>query len=399
MTVEFYDAALRVLAAQTGVAVPRLAASPLPPTQRRLAVAVRAGRGGPVAVTVSVTDESGRSESGSDAAGLAAIGRLVGPDTDTPVCALVAGRRGSAVLGALARRHSRATDPEVATGAAVADWWAERSAHPGSGAVIDLVAASGVKYALGVAPGTESESVGVPRPPGGDRAEMVAPQPRIVPGDRIESVQARSAGVEDRPPVVPAGATALGAAQPRPPRETMGLAALRLRSRCDAAEAWEAALLGDRLWRRRAVHTGHVCSGRVIVGGTGRSARVEVVTDRFDVRMRAGTAVIGWAGPVDAVSTGGPGAFAGEVTATAVEGDHLRITLGGLGRRVPAADERVTLMGAPPSPSVAFATRSALRSLYRQASSWLARGTAPTPARRQVPLSVVVAAATDEGDH
>lgn len=404
MTVEFYDAALRALSAQRAVAVPRIESSPLPATYRRLAVAVTRGRNRSVSVTV--TDEAGRTDTGTDAEGLAAIGRMVGADTDTPVTALVIGRAGVDALGTLARRTWRVTDPQVATGAAVADWWAERAAHPGSGAVIDLVAASAVKYALGVTPGSESEQVWrswLGCAEGGTHrwhdwwALLDASGPRLAGLDGVGRDDAWLWGHH-------LGAVAAGGSWNT--RETMGLAALRLRSRCEAAESWDAALLGDRLWRRRAVHTGHVCTGTVVVGGTGRSPRVEVVTDRFDVRMKAGSAVIGWAGGIDAAPTSGPGAFAGEVTATAVAGDQLRIAVAGLGRRVPAADQTVTLMIAPPSPSVAFATRNALRALYRQASSWLARGTAPTPARRQVPLSVVVAAAAStpntpptEGQH
>lgn len=40
-----------------------------------------------------------------------------------------------------------------------------------------------------------------------------------------------------------------------------GRAAAGLRSRCDAADLYEAALLTDPLHRRRAVHTGHVVTG------------------------------------------------------------------------------------------------------------------------------------------
>ena len=70
-------------------------------------------------------------------------------------------------------------------------------------------------------------------------------------------------------------------------------AALGLRSRCDAADLYAAALLTDPIYRRRAVHTGHVVTGTAKPLGD-KLKRVEVTCTRLDSRLRPGNALTGW---------------------------------------------------------------------------------------------------------
>lgn len=79
--------------------------------------------------------------------------------------------------------------------------------------------------------------------------------------------------------------------RPEPPP----VAAIGLRMRCDTADLWEAALLSDRLWRHRAVHTGHVTGGAV----THATARSSPSTPRAWTRLRVRADVVGWIGGVD----------------------------------------------------------------------------------------------------
>ncbi|MCA2364582.1 hypothetical protein JF759_23345, partial [Mycobacterium avium] len=144
----------------------------------------------------------------------------------------------------------------------------------------------------------------------------------------------------------------------------------------------------------------HVCTGDVVVGvssaGTGR---VVVHANRLDTRLRAGTAVIGWAGGPMADMPAVDARFSGEVVTTSVEDGALAVAIGGLRRSGyrPAAGEAVTVIPAPPSPSTIRSGRRVLARLYRRRFSWLSQGVTPTPVRRDVPLAVVIAAAENEG--
>lgn len=171
----------------------------------------------------------------------------------------------------------------------------------------------------------------------------------------------------------------------------VGRAAVGLAARCAAAETYEAALLDDPRWRRRAVHTGHVVTGNL----TKTSAtRITVDANRLDCRLRAGTAVVGWAGgPTDRQDRG----FVGTVVQTEAHGTRLALNCTVSPARVPATGSDVTLMPAPPKTTIATARGLYIR-LYGNRRSWLTTGRTPRPSRRDVPLDVLVAAAEKETD-
>ena len=180
----------------------------------------------------------------------------------------------------------------------------------------------------------------------------------------------------------------------------MHLAAARLATRCDAADLYDAALLGDPLWRARGVHTGFVCHGEAVVGVGAQGSRVVVRAERLDTRLKSGTAVIGWPGEPMTAMPDAENRFSGEVYATAVQDGALAVSIGGVRRTGyrPAGGETLTVIAAPPSVPTIRSRRSAVARLYKRRFSWLSQGATPTAARRGVPLAVMIAAA-DETDH
>ena len=165
-------------------------------------------------------------------------------------------------------------------------------------------------------------------------------------------------------------------------------AALGLRSRCDAADLYAAALLTDPIYRRRAVHTGHVVTGTAKPLGD-KLKRVEVTCTRLDSRLRPGNALTGWVG--GPATSAAP--FTASVTAATVHAGHLILTLSGTTGAAPGDGDPVTLTTAPPNPHRQRAGRKTYRALYSARRSWLTTGRTPTATRRPVPLDVLVAGA------
>lgn len=397
MSAALFDLALRVSARDQGAAVPRLLHNPAP--NREVRVAVSATRAG-AAIRVRAIGPDGRVESGSGGAGLAAIARAAGcanGDLGGGPSAVV---EGSSTLRALTMLATRFADPArcdsvaVAAGSALAGWWVERAAHPGTTAVADVLAVSRQRYVLGAAPGADNaqawrQAFGVT----GGLAGLHAWHRAVTAGPVLPGLEPTR---EDDDWLLGAYQDALTGGRSWDVPESLYLAAVRLRSRCDAADLFETALLCDPLWRARGVHTGHVCTGEVVVGAsTSGTGRVIVHADRLDTRLRAGTAIIGWAGAPMAEMPAVDARFSGEVVTTSVDDGALAVTIGGLRRSGyrPAAGETVTVIPAPPSPSTIRSGRRVLARLYRRRFSWLSQGVTPAPVRRDVPLAVVIAAA------
>lgn len=147
-------------------------------------------------------------------------------------------------------------------------------------------------------------------------------------------------------------------------------------------------MLADPLYRRRAVHTGHVVTGTADPLGD-RLKRCRVTCRRLDARLRPGADVTGWVGTPD--STAAP--FSAAVSAAEVAHGNLVLTLTGLTGAGPATGDQVTLHNAPPNPHRQRSGRKAYRALYAARRSCLTTGRTPTPTRRDVPLDVLVAGA------
>lgn len=158
MSAALFDLALRVAARDRGGPVPRLLHNPAP--ARDVAVAVGARRTGPV-VHVQAISSDGQLESGSGPDGLAAIARAAGcrgGDLGSGPTALVDSLATLRALAGLATSYAdpaRCANTATSAGAALAGWWVERAAHPGTTAVTDVLAATRARFMLGVAPGTD----------------------------------------------------------------------------------------------------------------------------------------------------------------------------------------------------------------------------------------------------
>lgn len=310
MSVVLFDLAVRVRARELGVPVPRLLHNPAPPRAVRVAVMARLrGRG----CRVWALGPDGGVETGSGAEGLAALARaaeVAGGDLRGGPSALIEGPATLRVLGTLAAAHAdpaRCRNMAVAAGSSLVGWWVERAAHPGTSAVVDLVAVSRQRMMLGTVPGSDDapmwrEALGVPDGlaglPAWCRAVTAGP---TLPG--LEQTR------EDDDWLLGVHQDALSKRRGWDVPESLYVAAVRLQSRCDAAELYEAALLGDPLWRARAVHTGHVCHGVAVTGVKDAAGRVIMRSRRLDTRLKAGVPLLGWPGEPDERKAARHGAF------------------------------------------------------------------------------------------
>ncbi len=389
MTVEWFDLAQRLHAARTGAVVPRLRHSPLP----RIAspVAVRARKHGQsVMVTAAAPDTP--TLTARDSAALRLLGDLGVRITAERWQTLVTDN--AATLTALLTL-ARSADPdgpagEVATHIA---WSADRGDFPGSSAVVRLLDGCRTRWITGSVPDAETnletwrawldvtdDSIGglltlLDRLSGGEPLPLLD---SIGEDDSWAWSKAQSEHAE-------------GWDWRRP--DTTGRAALGLRARCDAADLYAAALLGDPLYRRRAAHTGHVVTGTAEDNLPGSRNRLAVVCDRMDARLRDGNAVTGWTGaPGDTVAE----RFHGTVHDTGMRVGRLVLTLTGVGAHRPEPGAPVTLTPTAPSPFTMRAGRRRYSRLYGTRRSWLTTGRTPTPTRRDVPLDVLIAGAEDD---
>ena len=150
MSVEWFDLAQRLYAAETGRPVARLAHTTFTPSASALAVRASA-RGG--SVSVSAAAFGGGEETACDEAGLALLARLGGTlAADAPAMLLTDDGGTIPALVGLARAHAHHSDPNISGSAAMVGWWADRADHPGTSAVVNLPAASSARYVLGVVP-------------------------------------------------------------------------------------------------------------------------------------------------------------------------------------------------------------------------------------------------------
>ena len=292
-----------------------------------------------------------------------------------------------------------AADPagEYAETAAVVGWWAQRADHPGTGAVLDVVATCSARWVLGEPPAHESEiavwrrwlGLADPGPRGLLELAAAASACTTLPGlvalaedDRVawDAFVARMSDQTSR--------------WDWRRRDNRREAALGLASRCDAAELYESLRLGDPLMATRESFGGTVCSG-IVTALPSRSV-IEIALDQLACRLREQTAVEGFAGyPRDLppALTASP-LVRGQVAATRVTAQQrLVVTIGDAVLRGVYIKQRITLRPRSIDPRQQRSGRQELHRRYAARRSWLSGGAAPTPRRRDVPLDVVIAAA------
>lgn len=388
MTVEWYDLAQRLYAARSGRPVPRLLHSPVPSIGHPVAVRARMG-GGSVRMAAAAPGEAPRTAQDRAALDLlAGLGvQITAPQPRTLVC------DDPATLPALAHlaRHATHDGPHGDVAAHIG-WWADRGDFPGSNAVVRLTDACRMRWITGAAPEAEADPATwracLHVDDDGcagmlnllDRLTDARPLPRL---DSITDDDAWTWGKAQ-------AEHAAGFDWRRP--DSTGRAATGLRARCDAADLYAAALLGDPLYRLRAVHTGHIVIGTAARPPRSRS-RITVTCARMDARLRAGNTVTGWAG--DPADTGFD-RFHGTVAETGVTGGRLVLTLAGVTSHMPEPGVTVCICPAPPDPFTLRAGRTRYQRLYATRRSWLTTGRTPTVTRRDVPLDVLVAGAESD---
>lgn len=386
MTATWYDLGQRLHAAHTGSVVARLGHSPIPDIAAPVAVRASTDRH---SVTVTAATPGQPTTTARDTDALALLGSLGVSIAAEHPCTLVTDDPATlpTLLG-LAR--TMALDGAHADTAAHIAWWTDRADFPGGMAVVPLLEACRRRWITGTPPEAERHLSTWRTWLGVDDASCTAALHML---DRLT----------DLPPLPLLDTLAeddtysWGRAQSdhangwdwrRP--DTIGRAATGLRARCDAADLYAAALLGDPLHRQRAVHTGHVVTGNTLpTQSTHRQVRVSC--DRMDARLRVGNAVTGWTGgPQDSAAH-----FDGTVHTTEVLAGHLTLTLTACSGELPAPDNPVTLHPAPPNTYTIRAGRGRYRRLFATRHSWLTTGRTPTPTRRDVPLEVLIAGADD----
>ena len=384
MTAEWFELGQRLRAATTRQPVPRLLHAPISTAGHPVACRARL-TGGHVSVTVATAGQPQATATGPDALDL--LGLVGVTLAATSPATLVTDD--PATLGLLYRLAlTAAADSDQDTVAAHIAWWRDRADFPGGRAVVNTLTACRARWVLGTAPVAENQPTtwrGWLDVPDDSALGLLTVHERLTDGPPLQWLDTLA---ED-------DMWAYGAAQSehsdgldwRRPDST-SRAALGLRSRCDAADLYAAALLTDPLHRCRAVHTGHVVTGTARPLGD-KLKRIEVTCPRLDSRLRPGSDVTGWVGAPDTTAL----PFSASVSAAIVHGGHLLLTLAGATGHRPEDGQPVTLVPAAPSPHRQRAGRKTYRALYSARRSWLTTGRTPTLTRRPVPLDVLVAGA------
>ena len=385
MSAEWYDLGQRLRAAESGYAVDRLRHAPVVRAARPVAVRARpTGQG--IAVTAVGPTRGPQTATGHAALDL--LGALGVTVTSVTPATLVTDLPDTLpLLHRLALTATRNSDHD-AVGAHIA-WWRDRADFPAGRAVVDTTAACTVRWVTGTAPSAEKHPATWRRwldLPDDSTAGLLGLHQRLTADRPLSWLDLLA---EDDVWAYTAAQSAFsdGLDWRRP--DSTSRAALGLRGRCDAADLYAAALLTDPLYRRRAVHTGHVVTGSAHLLAD-KLRRVEVTCDRLDARLRPGNDVLGWVGgpSVNAAS------FSATIGAAAVRSHHLVLTLTGVGQaHGPGEGQPVTLMPQPPSVQRQRVGRRTYRALYSARRSWLTTGRTPTASRRPVPLDVLVAGA------
>lgn len=393
MSIELYDAALRLRAARERRPLPRTVYAPiLPPTS---AVALYLDPDG----TAHLATATGHQVSADPEHTLAALAGCGVGLTQTHRTLVVAHRRDLDHLDRLARSGVHGPHRDVA---AVADWWVQRADHPGSGATYVLTEAAKTRYAIGTAPDADDNlSTWLAwldihdNPP----HALLAAADRIASGTTLPGLldlaRSDTASWNWHRKRCTSGRDWRNA-------DSRTEAALGLATRSDHAEAYASLLLDDPLVAARAVYTGEVLTGTVTAAP---ERGVYVITASHPLtRFRQDQNVTGWLGPpsLDVKNRKHPVRSA-VVTTTSIDahGD-LHVTIGEtvctgarVGQHALDVGATVTLRPTRPDLFMQQRARTALRRRYTHDGNWLAGRGLPKPKRRDVPLDIVVAAAED----
>ncbi|MGH9068529.1 MAG: hypothetical protein ACRD0J_13735 [Acidimicrobiales bacterium] len=307
---------------------------------------------------------------------------------------LVVADRASLNRLAAAARALKDDDARIAV-SSVVDWWQQRAEHPGSPSVVILTEAASARYALAdpdsehsIGPWLAAFGITHGGPQGLlDLAEIVlaGESAQVDAREAMDSWKwvrrALDAGWGPRRGDTPVGA------------------AIGLRSRCDAADrhAWE--LLSDPAWRAREHWSGVVVGGRVAGRPPGQ---VVVAVAQAACRHRVGSDVrVTFVSPGSRRETVLVDAEVADL-AHSPDGSSVLVLAPHLPRRGRDELDRVrtgwfaTVIPKAPDQSMAIRSRINLAKRYKT-GNWVVKPKAARPPalHRDVPLDVLVAAATD----
>lgn len=389
MSAQWFDLGLRLHAAHTGTPARRLAASPIVTPHAPLAIRGTATKG---TVSLSVNNGHGTDEHATGTTDALALLATHGLSITRPEpVTLVTDRPGPTLAALRAVANGWQDGHPHAEAAAHITWTLNRADYPHARSVVDVLAACRARYALGLTPKAERDAtvwrkwLGVPDD---SLAGVLTLLAHVTEGDPLEGLAPLA---EDDTYTWTRAATDYTEGRDWRVPETTARAALGLRSRCDAADLYAAALLGDPLHRRAGVHSGHVTVGTASAV-EGKRKTLTVTSDRLDSRLRPGEAIRGRAGGATSQAL----AFSGTVRESDVHDGQLVTLIDGVTGHAPTAGGRVSVHTAPPNEHAQRHGRGSIGRLYATRRSWLATGRQPIPTRRDVPLDVLVAAATDE---
>ena len=309
---------------------------------------------------------------------------------------LVVDRR--ATLTALrAAAHTAYTAPATR----LIDWWSQRADHPTTAATLVVTERPGQRWAPPVPtsakPSIEDWATWLHLPAAPTSAAHTLALARLVTGTPL---------LPDLTHDLTGDETDYGyRSKDRPDQwrhaDSRRDAAMGLTLRSQSVELYESLRLVDPLVATRETRTGTVAVGvisdvqTVTVRNKSNVTGVRITTSQPVFRHRTDARLSVWIG--DSLAPA-PIALNGTLTDMAMAPDgRLSLTLTDVvntGGR-PALGATVTIRPCPTSTRQQSSKRGAVGRMYRSTGNWLARRDVPPMARRDVPLDVVIAAATD----
>lgn len=292
----------------------------------------------------------------------------------------------AALLASLARAD---TDHPVA--ATVLDWWLQRAEHPGSGACYVATRAAAARWVTGTTARDERDPLTWQRwlnlPSGSPAQTAEALVLTAAEGTMLEGLLECHGG--DSASWTRLMRFGLGRRRGENRRD----AALGLTSRNQAAEYYASLRLTDPLVAQSALREGHLTHATIT--DTDRR-EVQLQASTGPCRLRVGAQAQAWIGTIE--QAGGPlGIRSGVVSHVGVStsGDLLITLTDAVVLPQTDVGSTVTLRPRTVDPFQQARLRGQYVHRLRDQRNWVTRNAPPPVARRQVPLDVVVAAATD----
>jgi hypothetical protein len=394
VSAELFDLGVRLRAYAIGTVQPRLAHTPYSAGGPFVAVSVSSGLNRILRLTVQRPGGPAVSGSGHGALRLLLPDKHSAPDKFETL--VVSDRAQLRKLMSAASSAKTEGHEALARACALVDWWARRTEHPGTSAVLAVIDACRTRWVSG-SPGAHenvlSTWAGWLGAKGSDTAALLAIAARLVDGAPLDPENFIEANnLTDRTDYLRQRDAINAGAWRR--SDSPRSAARGLQSRADAAERMDAVLHDDTAWRERAIHTGYVVRTTVHTAPTASESRVILTTSQRICRYRPGTTVR-LETPIVNLNDDQPTISGTVLALDACADGTLRITV-----KIPRGKTMLLKVETPvtllPDPVVAARQNQGLTNLskrLKQSDCWLVTGKPMPKIVREVPLDVVIAAA------